>query len=361
MTGEASPADPVVAVAADDAYAIPLAVTVGSAIERLAGGRRLRVFVLDGGLSADSRARLLRSWDPARVTLEWLLPDRGAAEDLPQGGHISPMTYARILLARVLPAEVERILYLDTDVLVRADLCELWSRPLAGHVCLAVQDAAAPYIDADVALPDHAERAAHILTPRPVENYRDLGLDPRAPFLNAGVLLVDMGRWREEEVGPRALRCLAENRRFVRFWDQYALNVVLSGRWGALEPRWNASPYLATYTTWRQGPYPREAFERALADPSIVHFLGPAKPWQLGCRLPFAGEWRACFRRLAWSGPERARFALAARGGRERRRLAKAWRRGGKRLRPALRRLRRSLLRGARRLRAALLGDSPRI
>jgi len=356
MTGDAAHGDPVVAVAADEAYAIPLGVTVRSAIGRLGAQRRLRVFVVDGGLTPASRERLLRSWDPGRARVEWLVPDRSATRDLPSGGHMSLATYARILLARLLPQDLERVLYLDTDVLVRADLCDLWSRPLEGHTCLAVQDAGTPFVDAEQALPGYAARGAHVLTPRPIENYRDLGLDPRAPYMNTGVLLMDLELWRAEQVEARVLRCLAENRRWVRFWDQYALNVVLSGRWGALEPRWNVSPYLAGCSTWRQGPYPREAFERALADPSIVHFLGPEKPWQLGCRLPWADEWRACCRELAWSAPERARFTLAARARRERGRLAKAGRRSGKRLRPALRRLRRGLLRGARRLRAALRG-----
>ena len=50
--------DPIVALAADEAYALPLSVVVGSALARLDPARRLRLFVLDAGLARPTRARL---------------------------------------------------------------------------------------------------------------------------------------------------------------------------------------------------------------------------------------------------------------------------------------------------------------
>ena len=61
-TGPITPSDPVIVCAADGAYALPLAVMVRSLIANLADGRRLTLFVIDDGLSAKRRQRLLRSW-----------------------------------------------------------------------------------------------------------------------------------------------------------------------------------------------------------------------------------------------------------------------------------------------------------
>jgi lipopolysaccharide biosynthesis glycosyltransferase len=330
--GDATPRDPVVVCCADDAYALPLAVAVRSALDHLDPTRVLSLFVVDGGLSARSRERLLRSWPADRVRVRFLTAQLDRLRNVPRGGHISLATYIRILLPELLPAGIERALYLDCDVLVLGDLGRLWDEPLAGALCLAVQDTAAPFIDAELANP---ACLAGTITPRPIENYAELGLDPRAPYFNSGVMLVDPVGWRAEDVGERLLRCLDANRRHVRFWDQYALNVVLAGRWRALDLRWNVSPYLAGYGGHATSPFARDAFESALREPWIVHFLGPDKPWQAASRLRHADAFHEHRRRTAWRGWLGAGAQTAARVARERRRLRKKLGRARKRMRRA--------------------------
>src|SRR5262245_24289028 len=60
--------------AADDNYAMPLAVTVRSAIDCLAPGQPLNVYILNGGLTAASQRRLEASWRAPNVAIAWLEP-----------------------------------------------------------------------------------------------------------------------------------------------------------------------------------------------------------------------------------------------------------------------------------------------
>ena len=71
----------VVVSATDDGYAMPLAVTIRSALNHLAADRRLRLFILDGGLHEESKARLLKSWRDPRLTVEWIRPDMDQVSD----------------------------------------------------------------------------------------------------------------------------------------------------------------------------------------------------------------------------------------------------------------------------------------
>jgi len=113
-----SPKDePIVLCAADDHYVKPLAVTLRSAATSLKDGSHLHVVLLDGGISEASFTAL-------EQTLEWL-----------------PITV-------LLPEEIEKVIYLDSDVLVADDLTELWELDLEGQYCLAAPDIACPYIDA---------------------------------------------------------------------------------------------------------------------------------------------------------------------------------------------------------------------
>jgi lipopolysaccharide biosynthesis glycosyltransferase len=96
------------------------------------------------------------------------------------------------------------------------------------------------------------------------------------------------------------LACLRDHRQHVLWWDQYALNVVLAGRWRELEPRWNQGAHLYEYPNWRESPLDREAYHCLKRDPWIVHFCSPSKPWHYFCRHPFASDFRRCLRQTAW-------------------------------------------------------------
>ena len=100
--------DPVLVLAADDKFAMPLAVTVRSAIDNLAADRRLRIFVLDGGILPATRERVVASWPAGRFDVEWVTVDARSLAGLPISGHIQVQAYFRILISRLLPTDVDR-------------------------------------------------------------------------------------------------------------------------------------------------------------------------------------------------------------------------------------------------------------
>ena len=221
--------DPVVVLAVDDNFAMPLATTVRSVLDNLASDRKLRVFVLDGGIEAATKERLLRSWPVDRFDIEWLAVDGSALAGLPVSGHINIISYYRILISRVMPTDMPRAIYLDADLIVRADLARLWDHDLSGRWCLAAQDCTAPYLDASQALSNYQKCRPHLGAAHPVPNFRELGLEPQAAYFNAGVLLIDLAAWRNADLSSQLLMCLKQHRQHVVCWDQYALNVVLAG------------------------------------------------------------------------------------------------------------------------------------
>ena len=116
----------VVVSGCDDGYAMPLAVTIRSALDRLGADRRMRLFILDGGLSEENKARLAKSWSDPRLTFQWLRPDVDLVRDLPVSDHISIAAYLRLLMPELLPRDVTRVIYMDADMMVRRDLGELF-------------------------------------------------------------------------------------------------------------------------------------------------------------------------------------------------------------------------------------------
>jgi lipopolysaccharide biosynthesis glycosyltransferase len=293
--------DPIVVLAADDRFAMPLAATVRSALDNLAADARLRIFVLDGGLRERTKQRLLRSWPAGRYEVEWLRVDARALAGVPVSGHVNVVSYFRILIPRLLPRDVRRVIYLDSDLVISADLARLWAHDMSGHLCLAVQDCSSPYIDSAQALANYSRCGAYLASIEPIRNHRQLGLDPRAPYFNAGVLVIDLDAWRAADLSTQLLECLAANRKHVRWWDQYAMNVVLAGRWGRLDLRWNQGSHIYRYPTWQQSPFDQVSYDEQRDDPYIVHFTTRHKPWRASCRHPLARRFFDYLERTDWA------------------------------------------------------------
>ena len=290
-----------VVCAADDAYALPLAVTIRSALETLDARRRMRLLVLDGGISDTSKRRLLASWSFRDVAVEWIAPDPALVDDLQISRHVNLITYYRLLMPWVLPAELGRVIFLDADLLVRRDLSELWDVPLNDAACLAATDTAAPRLDArTLANFDRCHR--FLAAVEPIPNWRDLSLDGGGKYFNAGVLVVDLPQWRAVNLAEQALRCLREHHEHVRWWDQYALNVLLAGRWNELDPRWNQGAHAYTFPTPGESPFEAEMFHALRNDPWIVHFTSHHKPWHYFSRHPFRNAYYEVIDRTEWQG-----------------------------------------------------------
>ena len=255
-------------------------------------------------MSDTTKERLERSWPKGRYQITWVAVDSSKVSDLPlsEGKHYNLTVYYRILMPWLLPKCIHRAIHLDADMIVCTDLGRLWDQSFDGHTCLAVQDIASPFIDAQTALPNYDRCSRHLGSPRPVPNFRELGLNPRAPYFNAGLLVVDFLAWRAADMPNQLFNCLREHRPHVRWNDQYALNVVLSGDWGQLDLRWNQAAHIFRYPSWSQSPFDRETFWQLRDDPYIIHFTTSDKPWMLTCLHPSRKLFLEYVDRTAWAG-----------------------------------------------------------
>ena len=129
--------------------------------------------------------------------------------------------------------------------------------------------------------------------------WAQLGIDPETPYVNSGVLLIDVERWRAEGIGRAVLVDIAEHRSLYRWMDQDGLNAVLANRWALLPPEWNLQLGSKVY---RRNP-------PALETVGICHFTGIWKPWKpayaksftLGAEDPgFRAAWLAAARKSGW-------------------------------------------------------------
>lgn len=188
-----------------------------------------------------------------------------------------------MIIEEYLPRDLDRVLWLDCDLLILDDLTQLFDQPLHGAVLAAARD---PFV-------------ARLDSPFGIACWKELGLAGDAPYFNAGVLLIDLNLWRRRQLGGQCLAYLRERGSQVFFSDQEALNAIVGADWVALEDRWNASA---------------NRFHSRMQDlqgqpPSIIHFAGRVKPWN----VPNLGAKQDLFfesvDRTAWQGQRPATSA----------------------------------------------------
>ena len=306
------PEDPIVLCAADENYVRPLAVTLHSAASSLKNDNHLNVLLMDGGISESSWQGLKESLFDLPISIHVIRPDREDVSDLGTSHHITHAAYFRLLAARLLPDSIDKLIYLDADVLVRHDLTELWNYDVEDNYCLAAIDIACPFVDAKQADVKYKKSLPYLAAISPIRNWRELGLDGSAPYFNSGVMVINLKRWREEQIENQLLACLRDNPEYVWCWDQYALNVVFAGQWKALPGKWNQGVHVFEYPDESCSPIAPKEFLEMRNDPALIHFTTEFKPWEYRPYHPLREQYFERLDQTAWNGwrPTKPDFSL---------------------------------------------------
>ena len=242
------------------------------------------------------------------MSLQWHSPDIEKVSDLKiNNSHLSMASFMRLLLPELLDARTTKLIYLDCDLVVEANLEEMWKNEIGDHAVLAVPSFAAPYIS----------------SPFGVEDYDQMNLPPDVPNFNSGVMVLNLEAWREEQISQRILTYLRESES-NKMEDQGGMNAVLVGRWQALDPKWNQmhNAYkLVRYDDDRLAAHGykaedleqlRATLREVIQTPKIIHFTGASKPWNRQCYHPQQHRFAHYLRASGWfSKTQYARWQMS--------------------------------------------------
>ncbi|RHW23503.1 glycosyltransferase family 8 protein [Nocardioides immobilis] len=198
---------------------------------------------------------------------------------LPSTDALPSVVWQRVLLPQLLP-DLDKILYLDSDVIALGSVEPLWSLDIDDCYVAAVSN------------PMHEEMA---------DWPERIGLPDSAAYFNSGVLLMNLALLREDQCSERIIRHAVEHPEQVHWGDQCSMNVVLHARRYPLHPKWNVMNNFVTYGRG-EGLFEDADLAEALADPQIVHFEGlpESKPWHYRSEHPYRASYLAHRGRTPW-------------------------------------------------------------
>jgi len=261
----------IVAAAIDRAFVEPASVLLAS-IAKNGDIPDCSLAILGLGLNDADREILKRSCGAmaAKCFFVDLKQVEGRLKKLPVTLAVpSVVSYARLLGPDLLKDRCERILYLDSDIVVQRSLRPLLELPFDDYVAAAV--------------PDQPGNES-------MRTYRVEALKIRDPdhYMNSGVLLINADAWNRGGYTEKAFDFIADFKgSSFRYLDQDVANSILQNEWKPLPRVWNF---------FRHGDEPEFSLDQ-YSDANIVHFASGMKPWVRNSRHP-ARELYLSYRKL---------------------------------------------------------------
>lgn len=276
----------------DNNYVMPTGVMLTSLFENNPE-ENIRVHVLDGGLTDESRSQLSDIANKYSQHITYYEINEELFKDFPIGNanqacHIHSMaTYYRLYMTKILPVDVDKIIYLDGDLLVLRSLKPLWDMNLDGYALAAVPD---PFNNK-------------------VDHYNTLRYPMELGYFNAGVLLVNLKYWRDNNVLMEFLKLVKEHPERLVSHDQDVLNYTFRNHKVVLPLKYNMMP---EYLYRKECLNVLWSFEDEIiegqSNPTIVHFTFVPKPWFKDCLNPYRKVFLEYKRKTIWSNLPEKRF-----------------------------------------------------
>ncbi len=280
-----------VAYSASDLYSELAAVSIASIFENSKDVDEINVYVIDIGISDKHKQDMLdlaAAYGRNLCFLEDLNVEDIAHTKINVGRwHIS--TFSRLFLLHVLPEGLDKIIYVDCDMIIRHSLKSLWEMDMEGTWCMSADDC------------------------RGKMYRKDIGIPLDSIYTNNGLMVIDLDAWRENDVESMFIDFINKYHGDITYMDQGVLNGVFQPlkKVKLLPISYNAQTFC--YDLGYDGlqacrkpvwAYTKEEFEKDTADPVIVHFttcfMSGTRPWFKKDGHPFRGEFLYYRRLTAW-------------------------------------------------------------
>jgi lipopolysaccharide biosynthesis glycosyltransferase len=169
--------------------------------------------------------------------------------------HAQLANYYRLFLTEILDEKIDKVLYLDVDMIVLGDVSVIYDVSLEGKAVAAVS-----------------------ATTSPKETNEWLAIPEGYEYFNSGVLLVNLAYFRREKLAERFTEYVTGNAEKIKYWDQDVLNALLYDKRVIIGKEWNVDQHIY-------------ALHPSL-DVKIIHFTGTHKPWNFPyCTHPLRAEY----------------------------------------------------------------------
>ena len=248
--------------ASDNNYAQHTAVAMASVLVNTKVPQKIQFYLIDDEIQQENKEKITKTVQNLGGNIEFIKIKNSKLEDCYVSGELSRASYFRLDIANILDENIEKIIYLDCDLLVYDDIEKMWQLDMGGKPVAATCDLG-------------------IMASARVRKQKNkfIGLPFDAPYFNAGVLIMDLKKWRDDNYAE-AIIALATQNKYPNH-DQDALNKFFMNNWQEIPLRWDViPPVFNLFLKILTKPDLRQKAIEAKLNPAIFHYAGGYKPWE---------------------------------------------------------------------------------
>lgn len=261
-----------IVLASDDNYVPLLTVSIVSFLENNHKDfDEINVFILNDGITDQNIKMIKDSLTKYDCNISFIKTKNienlnSKIVSLERDNIASFTTYSRLFIGSLIPDNIDKIIYLDCDILIVDSIKQLWDEDISDYYCAAVLDCCNTTIK------------------------EMLGISEEDKYINAGVLYINLKKWREDNVEDKFIEFIMNNQNRFYQHDQGIINNTFKNKIKILSPRYNLQGYFQ-YMSYKVSKkfscidneyYSKEIMDDARKNPIFLHFCAGDffRPWQ---------------------------------------------------------------------------------
>jgi lipopolysaccharide biosynthesis glycosyltransferase len=274
---------------ADDNYAPLLGVSIYSILKNNKTFNEINFYILDANISSLNKLRIETIVNNFNSKIEYINTEEidSKIQATIKTKVKSLSTYYRVFLTTLLSERLNKIIYMDCDSIVCSDLKELWDTNIEDYHIAGVLDV----------IPEH--------------NKLSIGLKENDSYFNAGMLLINIEKWRQDKIESKMIAFINSYNGAVRYHDQGIINGVCQKKM-ILHPKFNVlTPFFVMskkqiihYHQLNAYDYSESEISEAKNQPVFVHFVPflTDRPWVKGNFHPLKYTYNSILNETPWKG-----------------------------------------------------------
>lgn len=274
----------------DDNFAQILGVSITSLFENNKKTQEIVVYIIDNNISSENKALLSKIGESYNRRIEFLSLDNIDTSKLENisFGRWSVGCMYRLFAATLFPENIDKVLYIDCDTIVCSELCEMYNTDISDYYFAGVLDCISGM------------------------NKANVGLKADDNYFNSGVMLINLKKWREDNIEQKFMDYIVEKKAKIQYLDQGIINAVISKQALVLHPKYNTMSVFFDFSSLKEllkfrktkHYYSEEDFLQAKNEPVIIHYTGSfasIRPWYKNATHSKTEEWRKYKKLSPWA------------------------------------------------------------
>lgn len=272
-----------VAYSSDDNYAKYMGISILSLLENNKDDfEKINIYIIDNNISKNNKEKLMEiisNYNACIIYLEF----NKLATNLKTDNKFFISSFGRIFLSNI--EEIDKIVYLDCDSMITSSLMDLWNINIDNYYLAGVQDTVFKYYITSIGLK---------------ENFR---------YINAGFLLINLRKWRKDDITTKCIEFIDSFNGSVPHHDQGTINAVCNKKIYLLPPKYNMQSPMFLYTANQikkineyEFYYEQAELEDGRKNPIFVHFTAGFynRPWFSNCTHPLKERYLEYYNKSPW-------------------------------------------------------------